>query len=79
MDKLIDKRGYRIHFLHQIIVTKYTIKYIKIKTKLQTVLSLSSVRKKMNKNDFVHEAAKVMPLIYQICFSYLLRPENPVV
>ena len=37
----------------------YTIKSIKIKTELQTVLSFGSVRTKMAKNDHVDEARKV--------------------
>ena len=52
----------------------YTIKYIKIKTELQTVLSLGSVRRKRAKNDLVHEAGKGRSSkchSYQIFFLFI--------
>jgi hypothetical protein len=52
MDKIIDKRGYRSHLLHQIIASSKN-ESIKIKAELQTVLSFGSLKRKMAKNDHV--------------------------
>ena len=54
MDNFIDRRGYRSHCF-----CGYTIKSLKIKTGLQTDLSLGSVLRKKAKNDHVHEGGKV--------------------
>ena len=55
MDNLLDRRGYRSHFLHQIVAAPLNLQ----NKGFWSVLSLGSVLWKMAKNGQVHEVGKV--------------------